>query len=154
MPKKYEREIEEILRNMERSTPKEGFTQRIRRRGEKRAKRTMRRPSIKFGVSEWCLLTAWLTALLAGGWAYAHAYLFLNSYLISGADLFTGTLTIISVVFLLVAIIAPFLTLSHSPGGQYRQGNVTAIRRNPLSSVKTRWNLFMLKMRYRRRKDH
>jgi len=35
----------------------------------------------------------------------------------------------------------------------YRASNVTAIRRNPLGSLSTRWNLFILKRRYQRRKD-
>jgi hypothetical protein len=148
MPNKYEREIEEILRNMERTEPKPGLGQklggRIRRKSDSRIKvRKRSLPSLHFGVSEWCLAIAVCAALFAGGWAYAH-----------GADIFTGVIAVIGAVCLAVVIILPFMSRSRYPKQSAGYGNVTPIRSNPLSSISTRWNLFLLKIRYRRRKDH
>ena len=147
MPNKYEREIEEILRNMERTEPKPGLGQkfggRIRRKSDSRTnvrKRSV--PSLQFGVSEWCLAIAVCAALFAGGWAFAH----------NSADIFTGVIAVIGAACLAVVIILPFMSRSRYP--QQSAGNVTPMRRNPLSSISTRWNLFVLKLRYRRKKDH
>jgi len=153
MPNKYEREIEEILRNMERSAPKPGFGQRIRRKPEARearVRRPVRLPSFHFGLSEWCLLICWVAALIAGGWAYAHSNILTGD---NGATIVTGSIALLSVVCLLLVIILPFITQSRYQSGASRPSNVTSIRRNPLNSVKTRWNLFVLKLRYRRRRD-
>ncbi len=64
MPNKYEREIEEILRNMERTEPKPGLGQklggRIRRKSDSRSNvRRRSEPSLHFGVSEWCCCLSW-----------------------------------------------------------------------------------------------
>ena len=148
MPNKYEREIEEILRNMERTEPKPGLGQklggRIRRKSDSRTnvrKRSV--PSLQFGVSEWCLAVAVCAALLAGGWAFTN-----------GPDLFSCVVAVISAVCLAIVLILPFMSRSRYPRQSGGYGNVTPIRRNPLSSISTRWNLFMLKLRYRRKKDH
>ena|SRR5215471_3335348 len=149
MPNKYEREIEEILRNMERTEPKQGLGQklggRIRRKSESRSNvRRRSELSLHFGVSEWCLTIAICASLLAGGWAFAHG----------GADIFTGVVAVIGAVCLAIVIILPFTTRARYPSQSGGSGKVTPIRRNPLSSISTRWNLFMLKLRYRRKRDH
>ena len=144
MPNKYEREIEEILRNLEHTEPKARLGQRLRRKSDARVNRgKLSLPSFNFGVSEWCLLIAWVAALAAGGWAYAHA----------NADIVTGSIAVVSAICLLVVVILPFVSRSLYPGQTARYGNVRPLRRNPLSSLSTRWNLFLLKLRYRRRKD-
>jgi hypothetical protein len=149
MPNKYEREIEEILRNMERTEPKPGLGQkfggRMRRKSDSRSNvRKRRELSIQFGVSEWCLAIAVCASLFAGGWAFAHG----------GADIFTGVIAVIGALCLGIVIILPFVSRSRYAGQTGGQGNVTRIRRNPLNSISTRWNLFMLKLRYRRKRDH
>jgi hypothetical protein len=148
MPNKYEREIEEILRNMERTEPKQGLGQklggRIRRKSETRSNVRRRGDlSLHFGVSEWCLAIAVCASLFAGGWAFAN-----------GADIFTGVIAVIGAACLGIVLILPFMSRSRyrRQSGQY--GNVTPMRRNPLNSIATRWNLFMLKLRYRRKRDH
>ena len=148
MPNKYEREIEEILRNMERTEPKPGLGQklggRIRRKSDVRSNvRKRSAPSLQLGVSEWCLAVAVCAALCAGGWAFAH-----------GPDIFTGAIAVIGAACLAVVILIPFMSRSRYPKQSAGHGNVTPIRSNPLSSISTRWNLFLLKIRYRRRKDH
>ena len=148
MPNKYEREIEEILRNMERTEPKQGLGQklggRIRRKSETRSNvRRRGNLSLHFGVSEWCLAIAVCASLFAGGWAFAN-----------GADIFTGVIAVIGAACLGIVLILPFMSRSRYPRQSGRYGNVTPMRRNPLNSIATRWNLFMLKLRYRRKRDH
>lgn len=147
MPNKYEREIEEILRNLERTEPKPGlgrkFGGRLRRKGDSRMSASKRSlPSFNLGLSEWCLVIAFCAALVAGGWAYAHM----------SQDLFTGIIALTGAICFAILIILPFVSRSRSPVRSPGYGNVTPLRRNPLSSLATRWNLFLLKLRYRRRK--
>jgi len=149
MPNKYEREIEEILRNMESTEPKQGLGQklggRIRRKSETRSNVRRRGDlSLHFGVSEWCLVIAVCASLFAGGWAFAHG----------SADIFTGVIAVIGAACLGIVLILPFMSRSRYPRQSGRYGNVTPMRRNPLNSIATRWNLFMLKLRYRRKRDH
>lgn len=150
MPNKYEREIEEILRNLDSSAPKPRLSQRLRRKAagppRPRAQHQRSLPAFNFGLSEWCLLIAWVAALIAGGWAYAQ-------HSPDGVgDLFTGALAVVSLACLALVVFRAFMPQSRYPG-QARAGNVRPIRRNPLSSLSTRWNLFLLKRRYQRRKD-
>src|SRR5207249_4586783 len=129
MPNKYEREIEEILRNMERTEPKPGLCQklggRIRRKSDSRSNvRRRGELSLHFGVSEWCLAIAICASLLAGGWAFAHG----------GADIFTGIIAVIAAVCLAIVIILPFMSRSRYPSQSGGSGKVTSMRRNPLNS--------------------
>lgn len=149
MPNKYEREIEEILRNLERTEPKSGLGQkfggRLRRKSDVRMSARKRSfPSFNFGVSEWCLIIAFCAALLAGGWAFAQG----------AADTLTGVVALIGAVCLAIIVILPFVFWSRSPARSSSYGNVRPLRRNPLSSLATRWNLFLLKLRYRRRNNN
>ena len=145
MPNKYEREIEEILRSLDQSAPKPRLSQRLRRKTAARPRGQQRGlPTFNFGLSEWCLIIAWVAALIAGGWAFAQ-------HNVNG-DLITGSIALISLGCLVMVVILAFMPQSRYPG-HTRAGNVTAIRRNPLSSLSTRWNLFILKRRYQRRKD-
>jgi hypothetical protein len=149
MPNKYEREIEEILRNLDQSAPKPRLSQRLRRRTAGRPPGPGRQrslPTFNFGLSEWCLLIAWVAALIGGGWAYAQ-----HSQTGAG-DLFTGSLALLGLICLSLVVILAFLPQSRYPG-QARAGNVSTLRRNPLTSLSTRWHLFQLKRRYQRRKD-
>ena len=147
MPNKYEREIEEILRNLDQSAPKPRLSQRLRRKTNERPRGQKRSlPAFNFGLSEWCLVIAWVAALIAGGWTFAQNHGGGNG------DLFTGSVALISLGCLMIVVILAFSPQSRL-SGHTRAGNVTAIRRNPLSSLSTRWNLFLLKRRYKRRKD-
>ncbi len=150
MPNKYEREIEEILRNMDQSAPKPRLSRRLRRKTVARSReQKWSLPTFNFGLSEWCLIIAWVTALIAGGWSFAHRSLFNPG----GTDLFTGSVALVSLICLFMVVILAFLPQSRYSGQSARPGNVTTMRRNPLSSLSTRWNLFLLKRRYKRRKD-
>src|SRR5437588_1275231 len=128
MPNKYEREIEEILRNMERTEPKPGLGQklggRMRRKSDSRSNVRRRADlSLHFGVSEWCLVIAVCASLFAGGWAFAHG----------SADIFTGVIAVIGAACLAIVIILPFMSRSRYPGQAGASGKITPIRRNPLN---------------------
>src|SRR5437588_3035687 len=149
MPNRYEREIEEILRNLEATEPKPGLGQKFgerRRRSPAARSRPRRRgfPSLNFGLSEWFIIIAVVAALIAGGYAYANNGI---------ATVVTGVLVIVGVICLILVVLSPFLLRSRSrqSSRSIGYGNVTPLRRNPLNSLVTRWNLFLLKLRYRRK---
>ena len=151
MPNRYEREIEEILRNLEATEPKQGlgqkFGERKRRNPASRSRpRSRGFPSFKFGSSEWFIIIAVIAALIAGGYAYANN---------GNATVVTGILAIVGVICLILMVLSPFLLRSRSRQSSrsigYGNVTVTPLRRNPLNSLVTRWNLFLLKLRYRRK---
>lgn len=143
MPKKYEREIEEILRNLERSESRTGFGQRAggRMRHRTDARRSMSIPHLNF--SEWCLAIAMIAALGAGGWAYAH----------DSGDLVTGIIALVGAICVALVAFSSFFVRPHSSSSARRYPNVTSIHNNPLRRLGTSWHLLMLKFRYRNRRD-
>jgi len=149
MPNRYEREIEEILRNLEQTGPKPGSGpnggERFRRRTASHSpKQSFRLSSLNFSTAEWLLLVTVIAALVAGGY----------EFIIGGSDILSGLLATIGVVCLSLVTCSHFLfqpRRAHS----VRYGNVTIthLHRNPLGMLRTQWNLMMLKMRYRRKDD-
>jgi hypothetical protein len=152
MPNKYEREIEEILRNLETTDPRPGlgqrFGERLRRKPDYRVKPRRRGfPSLNFSMSEWLIIIAVIAALISGGYAYA----------VDEPNVITGIFAIAGAVCLLLAVLTSFIShsrqspYSRRPSSSPDYSNVSPIRRNPLGSIATRWHLFLLKMRYRRK---
>ena len=139
MPNKYEREIEEILRNLERTEPKARFGQRVseRIRRKPRVRRSMSLPRLSF--SDWCLTIVLAAALIAGGWAYAQG----------SGDLVTGIIAVIGMVCLVLVAASNFLAKPRSQSQATRYNNVTRLRSNPLRRLATSWHLLLLKLRYR-----
>ena len=147
MPNKYEREIEEILRNLEQTEPKAGmgqkFNERLRRKPV--APRVRPRPSSTFSltltVSDWLLITAIGIALIAGGLAF-----------IDGQTIVTGILAVVGLVCIVLVAASQFVFKPRRPSSiQYGNATITPLRRGPFHTLRTRWNLFMLKMRYHKR---
>jgi hypothetical protein len=159
MPNQYEREIEEILRNLETTEPKAGLGQKVgerfRRKPPKpkppteariRPQRQRRNlPFLKWKMPEWLIAIAVLAALISGGFAYASG----------NASVATGLIAIIGTLCLFLVVLLPFISRSRSRNSRPSpgDGNVTPLRRSPLSSLSTRWNLFLLKRRYRRKNN-
>jgi len=148
MPNKYEREIEEILRNLEQTEPKEGigqkFNERLRRKPVPRPRpRSVSTFSLTLTISDWLLITAIGIALVAGGCAF-----------IIGQTIVTGILAIVGLVCVVLVALSQIVFKPRRPSS-VRFGNttITPLRRGPLHTLRTRWNLFMLKMRYHRRKS-
>ena len=147
MPNRYEREIEEILRNLEQAEQaKPGlgqkFSERLRRRPSSVVRTRQRHSfSLRFTTVEWLLIIAVGAALLAGGYAFANN---------ETPDIFTGIVAAVGTVCLILIALSHFLFGSRSmPSTRY--GNTSSTRRGPFSGFKTQWNLFLLKMRYRRK---
>jgi len=146
MPNRYEREIEEILRNLEQTEPKTARSpkfgdrqhrkQNVRRSGNRRSE-----SSLHLSTTEWLLVATVITALVAGGYAYAQE-----------TNIVTGILASVSLICLILVALSHFV-FNRSRPQPTRYGNVTItpLRRNLFDSIKTQWNLFMLKLRYRRR---
>jgi len=147
MPNRYEREIEEILRNLEQTKPKSGRGTKSGERPSKRAGVHMRQPhfSVRLSLSERLLLTAIIVALIAGGYAYVT----------QRPDLFTFILVLVAVVCLILVGCSQFIFQPRRRPQSLRYGNITItpLRRNPWTILKTQWNLFKLRMRYRRKKE-
>jgi hypothetical protein len=146
MPNKYEREIEEILRNLESTEPKQGLGQKVgerfRRKPTNRIRSSRRAvPWPHFGTSEWLVVIAVIAALIAGGYAYAND---------GQPTVVTGILAIVGAICLLLLALSHFIFRSSRSSPSSRYGNVRPLRRGPLNSLMTRWNLFVLKLRYRR----
>src|SRR5258708_13502930 len=101
MPDKYEREIEEIFRNLERTQPKAGFEQKFSGRLHRKASARRTMPPFRLNFSQWCLAIPCVAALGAGGWAYAHGT----------GDLLTGTISLIGVVCILFVPLSPSIVI-------------------------------------------
>ncbi len=143
MPNKYEREIEEILRNLERTEPKARFGQRVSKhmRRKPHVRRTVSLPRLSF--AEWCLIIAFAAALAAGGWAQAHG----------AADVITGAIALLGAVCLVLVAISNFLMKPRHQSSSARYNNVTPLRSNPFRRMTTSWHLLMLKLRYRNKSN-
>ena len=146
MPNRYEREIEEILRNLEQTKPRSSRGAKSGDRPNKRAGVRMRQPRFSghLSLSEQLLLTAIIAALIAGAYEYVTQQ----------RDLFTFILVLISMVSLILVGSSQFIFQPRRPKS-LRYGNITItpLRRNPLIILRTQWSLFKLRMRYRRRKE-
>jgi hypothetical protein len=140
MSNKYEREIEEILRNLERTEPKRGLGQRRAPR-KPRERRSM--VSIRLSFADWCLIIAAAAALISGGWAYA----------VGAANVITGAIALIGVVCIALVALSHYIARPRYSSPSTRYNNVTALHRNPLSRLTASWHLLMLKLRYRNRND-
>ncbi len=149
MPNRYEREIEEILRNLEhaeQTKPGLGqkFSERLRRRPSSVVRTRQRRSfSLRFTIVEWLLIIAVGAALLAGGYAFANN---------ETANVFTGIVAAVGTVCLILIALSHFLFGSRN-GRSVRYASTSSPRGRggPFSALKTQWNLFLLKLRYRRK---
>ena len=147
MPNRYEREIEEILRNLEQTKPRSSRGAKSGERPNKRAGVHMRQPrfSVRLSLSEQLLLTAIIAALIAGAYEYVTQQ----------RDLFTFILVLIAIVSLILVGSSQFIFQPRRPKSfQYGNVTITPLRRSPLIMLRTQWNLFKLRMRYRRKKEN
>jgi hypothetical protein len=152
MPNRYEREIEEILRNLEHTDPKSA-------RGQRPAARIRRNPSpsphvrprrsfsLSFSPTEWLLIIAVVAALVAGGYAFTISTA-------GPGGIFTPILVAISLVCLILVASSHYLFRPRSPHAvRFGNATITPLRRSFFGNLKTRWHLFVLKLRYRRRNE-
>src|SRR5947209_1449558 len=104
MPNRYEREIEEILRNLESTEPKPGlgqkFGERMRRKPEYRTKARRRSaPSLHLRTLDWLMIIAVIAALIAGGYAYTND---------QTPNSISGIFAIVGIVCLVVVVLSSF----------------------------------------------
>ncbi len=143
MPNRYEREIEEILRNLDRTEPRQGLGERIR--AFNRPRPAPRRPAARLSLSrvEALLVLGIACALIAAGVAY---YSNTQTY-ISGGFAVVGFIAIV-----LGLVIAWNERFRGAPRPTWRGGNVVPMkpprRRNPFSLLVTRVRIVRLKLRY------
>jgi hypothetical protein len=144
MSNKYEREIEEILRNLERTEPKAGFGKKHDERLRRKTQARYGMPMIHLDFAAWCLILAGAAALLSGGWAYASNGI---------GNLATGIIALIGTVFVTLVAISAFIEQPRYGSSARRYNNVTPLRGNIFSRLKASWHLLLLKLRYRKRKN-
>jgi hypothetical protein len=162
MPNKYEREIEEILRNIDRNTPKPSFGERFGsrvRRFNRRPRKSRSLPLARFSTSERLIVLGALVAVGSGGFAAALALAHTGP--ITG-NLYTGIAGCVAFALILAGLLLPWLERQRTPiySGQYQaaRNNVTAFPRrarfalNPFRPLMTRWRIMRLKFRYRNNK--
>lgn len=150
MPNRYEREIEEILRNLEQSnTVRSGDSTRFQERVPRKSAPRIRRPQF-FGQLAWSerlFLIAVILAMVAGAYAYTT----------QRADLFSMLLVLIAIVCLVLVACSSFSLFQprRPQSTRYRNASstitITPLHRNPFSRLKTQWNLFILRRRLRRK---
>jgi hypothetical protein len=157
MPHKYEREIEEILRNMEQSEPRRGPGERIR--SMPRPTSSAPRPRGRFGSRmrgtslEVLMGTGILLALVAAGIAYT-----------AGPGLLSGVLAIVAFSLFAFSCIANWM--EHAQGSRaprvWRGTPVDRAEPTPISmhhrgffsEVATQLRILRLKWRYWRSREH
>jgi hypothetical protein len=150
MPNRYEREIEEILRNLEHTDPQaaksQKFGERFRRNpGPPLRTRPMRSSgSWNLSPTERLLLGAVIGGLIAGGYAY-----------LAGPNIITLILALASFICLILVACSQLISLPPGRRRSTRYGNVTItpLRRGPFHMFKTQWNLLVLKLKYRRKDE-
>ncbi len=151
MSNRYQREIEEILRNMESSEPKPTFRERLnmRMRGQTRRPEPMIRPRppkasvhLSFTPSEWCFLAGILLGLIAAGIAYTEV-----------PNLLTGFLAVLALICVIMGIVSPWRESRRPVYNRSWYGESDPPRRSlprPFRFLVTQWKILQLKMRYRR----
>ena len=143
MPHKYEREIEEILRNMQRDEPESATG---RSRG---FPRPSGRSGFRLGLS-----TAEMLLLLGIAFALAGVCVvwFIGN---QGGNLLSGILGLTGFVLFIAGLIVAFQASRRPPPPAWR-GNVVEMkthRRGPLDEIATQLRLLRLRLRYRRGRD-
>lgn len=154
MPHKYEREIEEILRNMERTEPRRGFGDRVRA-FQRQAPPRPRGPAVSLGVGlpEALLIAGIILALVGAGLAFYQ----------SGTTLLTGLISLAGFVSIVVGVVigwwARFRGVNLSLHRQRERDtgdNVLRMgprRRGLFAEIATQYRILRLKWRYSRQRQ-
>lgn len=146
MPNRYQREIEEILRNMDQAEAKHGLSDRLRRFNQPRPMRERRPPALTLTRTEAFILLGVILALIAAG---------LTFYWNNVANTITGVIACVAFGLIALAIIGEWVArLSGSRGPKLWRGNIVEMRprgsRNPFHMIATRYRIIKLRLRYRK----
>lgn len=148
MPNKYQREIEEILRNMERTEPRPGLGNRIRAFNRPR-ERTPRQSRIATPSSEVLMLLGIVLALIAAGLKFEA-----SGDMLIGPVPVNAVLAIVGFVCLAAGLVVGwrgrFRPLSTYKPTTWRTENIIELprRRGPFSALATQVRILRLKVRY------
>ncbi len=166
MPNKYQREIEEILRNMDRTDTQTGVTDRVRsfRRPRRRTRGSW---SLPLGRTETLLIVGVVLILIAAGLTYYRNDHQL--YLVGDWLSLNGILALAGFLSILVGFVLDWrdrfrgITPRPTPGRSWRSPTTAddpndivdiSSRRRPLTGVATSVRLIRLKLRYLRTRGH
>jgi hypothetical protein len=172
MPNKYQREIEEILRNLEGPEPKQGLGNRIRAFNRPRPRRPRRVWEVGVSLSEMLLFAGIAVILLGAGLTYFFG-LHLPTFL--GDTPVAAWISIIGVALFVVGLVIGWrrgFNSGRAGTSSWRGNNFTNSNgsnsvsdskvvhlharrsRNPLNALVTQIRILRLKMRYHRLRDH
>ena len=151
MPHKYEREIEEILRNMERTEPKRGFGDRVRAFQRQAPSRT-RGPvlAVGMGLPEALIIIGIVLALVGAGLAFYQ----------SGASLLSGLISLAGFVSIVVGVVIGWWARFRGVNLPLRRPRETSDnvvrmgRRGLFAEIATQFRILRLKWRYSRRRQN
>lgn len=141
MPNRYQREIEEILRNMERTEPHQGLGERIRAFNRPRP---APRPGPRISLTriEILLLLGIAFALVATGIAYYA----------NGATYISGGFAVAGFIAIVLGLVTAWNERFRGGSRPNWRGNVVDMtpprHRNPFNAIATQWRIFRLKLRY------
>jgi hypothetical protein len=172
MPNKYEREIEEILRNLDRPEPKPGLGNRIRAFNRPRPRRPRRVWEVGISLSEMLLLCGISVILLGAGLTYffgPHLPMFPGDVPVA------AWISIVGFTLFVAGLVIGWrrgfnsgrVGTSSWRGNNFTNSNgsnsagdskVVHLRarrnRNPLGALVTQVRILRLRMRYQRLRDH
>jgi hypothetical protein len=147
MPNKYEREIEEILRNMDRTEPSPSIGDRIRafNRPGPRARTANPRFTLRMRPQDALLLTGILLALIGAGLAY-----YLPSPQVGIQSYITGVLGVLALISAVAGLIVGWRArFRPAPVNAWRGERPTPIHRfRPFAMIATQARIIRLKWRY------
>lgn len=154
MPNKYEREIEEILRNMEQTEPpRQGLSDRIRafNRPRPRPQRSWR---ASINASEALLLLCIVLTLTAAALTSYLGQIVIVTLPVVETVTVNGILAVAAFIALIAALVRGWRERFHigsrTPNWRGNVVNMHSPRRDFLGAVGTQFRIFRLKFRYRR----
>ena len=150
MPDKYMREIEEILRNMERTEPKRGLGDRVRA-FQRQAPARPRGPSVSLGMGlpEAMVITGIVLALVSAGIAFYQ----------SDTSLLTGLISAVGFASIVVGVVIGWwarfrgVNLSLRRPRESTDNVVRMGRRGLFAEIATQYRILRLKWRYSRQRQ-
>ncbi|HLZ21915.1 MAG TPA: hypothetical protein VKQ30_07325 [Ktedonobacterales bacterium] len=146
MPNRYEREIEEILRNLDHTEPRQGISDRIRafNRPRQPKPRGIKTPLSRVDIF---ILLGILLILIGAGIAFTAG----------DQSLLSGLVAVAGFVLLVLGLAQSwFPRLFGSRSAPVWRGNVVDMRpprRNPFAMIATRFRIIRLRLRYQKRRD-
>lgn len=149
MPNRYQREIEEILRNLDQTEPKSSLSDRFRAFNQRpKPQRPRRQFRVTLTRTEVLFLIGIGLALIASG----IAFYFQDPQRIPGYV--SGGIALAAFLFILFGLVYEWSDRFRGAPPKAWRGNVVEMtpRRRPFSGLLTRFRILRLKMRYRRQR--